>query len=117
MQMTQTTTHDSARPTRIARLTTVDDDKFFDLGLQAAECRLAAERPDLGFRRRQVLLARAEFYLDEQLRMSVARLDAEGAEGAEGVGAEQGLTESTITASTAATSPAGLSSRIKRALQ
>ena len=48
MQMTQTTTHDSARPTRIARLTTVDDDKFFDLGLQAAECRLAAERPDLG---------------------------------------------------------------------
>ncbi len=75
--MTQTTTHDSARPTRIARLTTVDDDKFFDLGMRASECELAAERPDLGFLRRRTLLARAEFYRDEQLRLGVSWLQEE----------------------------------------
>jgi hypothetical protein len=61
----------------IPKLSTPDDDKFFDLGLQAAECELAAENPNLSFQRRQTLLDRAAFYRNEQLFMVVAGMDAE----------------------------------------
>jgi hypothetical protein len=60
----------------IAKLKTTGDDRFFDLGLRASECELAAASPNNSPSRRRTLLARAEFYRDEQMRTVEFRQEA-----------------------------------------
>jgi hypothetical protein len=67
----------------IAKLNITDDDRFFDLGLRAEECKLAAASPNNSPSRRRVrvpprrtLLARAEFYRNDQMRTVDFRQEA-----------------------------------------